>query len=515
MKQRISVRAQENQSCFSLLKTLGILLVFTLISNLIFGQTANRVLENGLKVDHQEKLFLRYDNKVLKFSLSKSLNDGTNPIAFLPLSDSTIFLIQKNGINVYLQPLNPLNFSYGKELTYIVDRINLEATKAMTGVINVLNTTKTTSTVLVKSTNSAKSNGFSRDRKTTKVVTKEITVWDTCANFKAIENNLKALQKSLKEDKKEEITLLFTELKNLSFYDQQNTLQEIERIDKSLVPLKKHFDEILKCITTLTSDIEKYGCSKTSAFITKGLFNLILKDLKATAFEQQKRLDNLSKAFKMVTDIADLAKIGGGVDGLRWCIKLEDVVLSSDKISLLKLIVKENGIKLSNKNEFENVEPKEISKTEITLRKFQLFVPEISVGTAFTFFKYKTYGTTTDANGQQYIAEPKENSLKNINITTMVNWNLFIQKSEIHPLIQIGAGINEGLPTFLAGAGLRFGSASKNKIRLTGGIAMTWTKELNKLKVGDKITGTADIENDLVYQFSWPPKPYIGLQYNF
>ena len=44
---------------------------------------------------------------------------------------------------------------------------------------------------------------------------------------------------------------------------------------------------------------------------------------------------------------------------------------------------------------------------------------------------------------------------------------------------------------------------------------MTWIKELEKLKVGDEVTGTAAIDQDLKSAFSWPPKAYIGLQYNF
>lgn len=190
------------------------------------------------------------------------------------------------------------------------------------------------------------------------------------------------------------------------------------------------------------------------------------------------------------------------------------------------LIIKGSGYKLSDKDEIISSETNEIIKRTVMARKFKRFITEVSTGTAFTFFEYPIYGTTSDSSGiktdNQYIASPEKSSVRNLNITTMVNFNYFIPNSNIHPLFQIGIGVNSGMPTLLSGVGLRLtgiGSVSKSKeshrVAITGGIAMTWIKELDKLKVGDQVSGTADIENDLKYQFSWPPRLYIGLQYSF
>ena len=102
----------------------------------------------------------------------------------------------------------------------------------------------------------------------------------------------------------------------------------------------------------------------------------------------------------------------------------------------------------------------------------------------------------------------------------MVNFNYYMPNSPIHFLYQIGAGINSGIPTIITGFGIRSNINGIKRISISGGIALTWIKELDKLKVGDEVTGTSDIDKDLKFQFSWftkqyTPKSYIGLQYNF
>jgi hypothetical protein len=53
------------------------------------------------------------------------------------------------------------------------------------------------------------------------------------------------------------------------------------------------------------------------------------------------------------------------------------------------------------------------------------------------------------------------------------------------------------------------------RLAIAGGIAMTWVKELDKLSVGDKISGTDDIDKDFKYSAAPKFTPYIALQYNF
>lgn len=203
----------------------------------------------------------------------------------------------------------------------------------------------------------------------------------------------------------------------------------------------------------------------------------------------------------------------GGDDVPKWYISQKAIAAKEGKISIYTVTIKESGYMLSDSKEIVSIESKEVNKKSLRVRKFQRIVPEVSIGTAFTFFKYNTYGTTSDSSGVLYVASPTENLIRNINITTMINYNYYIHNSPIHPLWQIGLGVNSGIPTLMSGFGLRT-KTGQRRITITGGLAMTWVKELDKLKVGDKISGTDDIDKDLTFQFA-KPTGYIGIQYNF
>lgn len=458
------------------------------------AQTAGDVLERGVRVKPGEKIFIKYEDKVVKADIGKSLQDVISSTDYTTVIDSTIFLISKNGVNIYLRPLNPLNHSYTKEIKEVPDEINKAAATAGEAIFEII-----------------------KDQRFNIAFSSQEKISFLTPPFEETTMNLRNLQNLLKKDQKEEIIKTFNRLKALSFIGETSTASAIDKIMVMKDTIANHFNDVDELIDETKDIIESntYEADEAKNFITKYNFTLILKDLTSIAEEQKKRLTNLELAFNMVRKAYSDASDGGGDIGLKWCIKLAEVPANGDKISIFTISIKEEGYQLSEDDEIIATETKELLKKTIRVRKFQLFVPEISVGTAYTFFKYNSYGTTTDASGQIVVASPTENAVRNINISTMINWNLYCENSPINPLIQIGAGINSDIPTILVGGGLRFSNNSKNRIRITGGIAMTWIKELDKLKVGDVISGTDDIDKDLKYQFSWPPKPYIGIQYNF
>jgi hypothetical protein len=464
------------------------------------AQQAKDILENGIHITSGKVLIIKYDftSKVLKFDVQKSLQDIANPLDFTTLEDSTIFLVSKNGVNAYLRPLNPLNYSYATENKIITDPVNNEGAAALGVIIDVL---KTTTRVIPATT----SNG---------VTTMAPIIYDTCETFLNIETNLKQIQTLIKDNKKESINKVFIQLKSIQFIDSSTTNKQLRLSEADKLSIESSFTKIENLIESTKKMIDVYNCDKPNGFITKYIFSSIAKDLSTSYEEQKKRLTSLKSAYDVVEKARDLALVGGGEIGLGWCFKLDEIPSKEGKISLYSLTIKESGLKLSDKTEIVTSESKDIIKRTFRVRRFQRFVPEVSVGSAYTFFKYNTYGTTKDINGQEILASPTENYIKNLNITTMLNFNYFISNSPINPLWQIGVGVNSGIPTLLTGFGLR-GVLGTNRITISGGVAMTWIKELDKLKVGDKISGTSDIEKDLKYQFSWPPKPYIGLQYNF
>lgn len=248
---------------------------FTALAMLICGQfaiaqKASDVLENGIQVKYGEKIFLQYGKSGLKFDIAKSLQDAANPPDFTTLDDSTIFLVSKNGVNVYLNPLNPLSYSYVTGTKVITDPINESAATALGSIIDVLSTTSR------------------------KVITPGVapgsptTVFDTCLNFKSIETNLKAIQELLKANQKDDIIKVFKQLKALTFLEKDSTLSDLEKIKNLKSPIEKHFTKIDSLIKATKKKIEDYKCDKTSGFITQYIFNSILKDLNSTNEEQKK-----------------------------------------------------------------------------------------------------------------------------------------------------------------------------------------------------------------------------------
>ncbi|WP_131539145.1 hypothetical protein [Pedobacter nototheniae] len=469
--------------------------------NISMAQTAGDVLEHGIKIQPDKKIFFYYDQNDFKVYVGKSLEDKTNAANFLPVKDSTIYLIQGNGINLYMRPVNPLNYSYTGVSTLVVDPVREAATKALGSIGDVLET--------------------AMDSDKLKTVTKNLGTLDSgqgasaCAKSETIILELNSIKKLLEIDKKTSQITIFKDLKELDFINEQETIDSVKNIAIRISVIGNHYSSIEKKINELQDEIKSYECPNEDLYVKKYVFNGVLDKLSAANNEQKKRLDNLTAVFNLVKKAQQTASKGGNASGLSWCFQLNNALPADGKISIYDVSLKETGYKLSDDQEIVAAATKDKLKKTLRIREFNRFIPEVYVGTAFTFIKYNTYGTVTDATGQQFIGTPTENRLRNFNVVTMINFNYFIEKSDLHPFFQIGAGINTGIPAFLTGAGIRINSNGLKRLAVSGGIAMTWIKELDKLKVGDKISGTDDIEKDLQYQFTWPPKPYIALQYKF
>ena len=192
------------------------------------AQKASDVLENGIHVKNGEKLFLQYSNSVIKFDATKSLQDVANPPDFITLGDSSIFLVSKNGVNVYLLPLNPLNFSYYTEIKVITDPINEAALAGLVSIIDIIGIT--TKEVKV---NTPGPQGASTT----------MTVFDTCQNFNDIESSLKLIQKFLKNNQKDAIVKVFKSLKELSFIDESATTSNLDKYEQQKILIEQYFNK--------------------------------------------------------------------------------------------------------------------------------------------------------------------------------------------------------------------------------------------------------------------------------
>jgi hypothetical protein len=476
------------------------LLLFIYISS--FSQKAKDILERGIPVKSGNILIFKFDSasKTVQYDIVASLWDINHPVNFTTMEDSVILLSRKNELKAYLRPINPLSYFYDTESKLTNNQVNesLEKpgellTTTLGGLITGQTKTETKAGV-------------------TKTV--PITEEDICDDFNKIQANLANLKGMLNESQKDKINEIFTTLKNMKFNDENTTVEELKKASEDLTVIRKHFNEITITINETTELITGYKCTIPNLFTTRYIFELMLKDMSASMTEQMKRLISLQQSYDIVKTAQELASAGGDEPGLKWCFKLKKADSPTENTNNYSVFIKESGYKLSDKKEIISVDSKDVIRRTARIVRFNRFIPEVSVGTAYTFFQYNVYGTTSDSTGKQFVAAPSKKSLKNLNISTMINFTYFTPDWLVLPFWQLGLGFNSEVPTLLTGFGLR-GVLGSKRICIAGGLAMSWIKELDKLKVGDKISGTSDIDKDLKSQFSWPPKPYVGLQYNF
>jgi hypothetical protein len=148
-------------------------------------------------------------------------------------------------------------------------------------------------------------------------------------------------------------------------------------------------------------------------------------------------------------------------------------------------------------------------------RVYRALFPEAGVGAVFGFIERPKYGTSTDANGKTVVSLASKDNVS-VDPAVMVNFVCRCDAGGIAPMLQVGAATSKDLPAVLLGGGLRlFQVGGKGDIALGGGLLLGWFQDLQKLKVGDVVKGTADITADLGYIKTPQPAPYFTIQYKF
>ncbi len=165
---------------------------------------------------------------------------------------------------------------------------------------------------------------------------------------------------------------------------------------------------------------------------------------------------------------------------------------------------------LKRKGDTIEFEDREAVSTSLSLRKYSTIVPEIGAGLLWSDLKIARYGTE-EVGGQTQLVLAREDKLGSQ--ATLVGNFLFRTGGDsfVHPGLQIGVGTGEETPALIYGVVLRF-TAPKHVSVSFGGVT-TWTRQLDKLKIGDSISGTAELEADLDRKSE--SDTYIGIQYNW
>lgn len=148
------------------------------------------------------------------------------------------------------------------------------------------------------------------------------------------------------------------------------------------------------------------------------------------------------------------------------------------------------------------------------LRRYSFLTPEIGAGAVFGTITKPNYGTDKNAAGQTVVAKTANSSLS-ISPSLMVNFVCHCSAGPLAPMAQIGTSVSKDLPGILLGGGLRLFGLGKGDISLSGGAMFAWVKDLQKLKPGDVVNGTADINADLGYTSKPKTGKYFAILYKF
>lgn len=477
----------------------------------VFGQKAKDVLEDGISMGNSQHILF---SKTQKSDVTdKDIEYETlNSNRIGVLKDSLLFLVKGDLVKTYLSPLNPLTFSFQSKNELKPDQIDIDAANALKDIVTYVKKYTTEKNNKLKIMFTYGNNSFE---------TNEIKSSTCKPSFDDLNTNFEAIKKSLENDFKKEISKTFQNLKDLDFKKKDNTKKGIDDAKSEFKNYETNYTTIDTKISEFKEEVSKYDCGDDKeAFLIKNMFNQIIKDLISVKKEQFKRVENLKLAVTAAYEAYEEATSNSICD---WCVEIKpNVTLEKGKIASYALTLKKSGYKLATAtdkdasvDEIIAEDSKEIAKNTFVFRKFRRFVPEVSSGIAYTNLDFPKYGAVTDdATGELKVAKIGEDNIKRINITAMINYNYYVDNSDIHPFIQLGAGINTDFPTLFLGTGLRFNAFNGGRFAVSIGFAGSWIKSLDTLNIGDVVKDDSDVEKDIKYEFA-QPKLYYGIQFNF
>lgn len=464
------------------------LLTIVLLSGGLMGvnaQTVNQVLEDGKVIKKDESLFFSYTQNKVEYGIGSFLPRFHN------YSDMSLFLPVEDVVFIYVKPVNPLLYSLGNSVEYKPDPI-IEVAK---------NSYESIQSQLSKVTSPPMAGG----------------VKPSCDITTLIERT-EHLKKLFQQDISSDVKQIFQDLKGISFNKRKTTMLQIQAVKDNMKRLTSYIAALKLATDTLETAIKELECAKTdSMFFRKYIFDNALVIARSNLDQRTRKVDNLRKALNIVDGAMKAASDGqdGFIDTAVWFIKFDVVPLQKSKVSFWTLNIYENEYKISDGGDITVSDKKEIDKKTVIFRRFQRFIAEPSAGIAFTRISFPSFNTVVNENGEHVVADAGGENFRRINVSTMLNFNYFMQNSDIVPFVQMGVGINSAYPTLFLGLGGRMNFPDLKRLAISLGIASTWVKTLNTLKIGDVVAGEADLEKDISYEFSWPVKPYIGIQINF
>lgn len=458
--------------------------VLLLLPVCLWAQTANDILSNGVRV-HANEVRLKLENNVLKI---KSVTDRLSSYVSL---DPNAYYLSGSRTNVFLVQLNPLNYSFNVEVTQTDDAISKAEDDALGQLITFF--TK------VNGTGSAPA---------------VAGPGGAAPTFASIQTQMDDFSKALDNDNKKAIGQAFLPLKDISFDNLPDADEKLKACSTAIGKFKETYQGYKETADAIQGNIKKYdepGAPPAhDTALAKPFLRHRLTKLNELLQSQLKWLASLQAAY----DLVNKARHSGRILNEELVVPIQEIAVQGGKITNLKLVINQDGLKLSDDNDIVAVQKTALSTQTLKFRKYKLFVFETSAGVIYTLLDYPKYEAAPDASGQLVVTDAGNESFKRFNVASMFNWNLYTH-SNIVPFFQIGIGANAEYPALFTGVGIKLNSDGGRHFALSVGFASSWIKTLNTLQLNSKVTSQADIDKDVTHQFQWPLKPYFGVQYNF
>ena len=345
-------------------KVLFLLIAIVFSKGIAYSQKASDILEGGIVVKGEKNLNIQFINagtdNIIKYDVKETSKKG-----FISLDDSLYFLAMRSAVNVFMKPINPLNFSISGEVTFSPDKIDQNAGSALTAIITLLDK--------INSKGAVESQAIKKDVPT--------------SNIDDIRTIIKRINDSLSHDNKALVAKSFNALKLIDFADDKVTLTRIDEQNKIIISMKSYLDNIANGITNLknvVSAYEKDNAVDAISFVYAYIFGHTITDIQSIYNVQLKRYNNLLQAYTLVKNAADAA-------GTDWIVFLKEVRVSKGEVSNFALTVNKDGYELSSDSEIIKSTKKSIVARTLFFRRFQLFVPEVAAGTAYTYLTFPKF----------------------------------------------------------------------------------------------------------------------------
>jgi hypothetical protein len=296
---------------------------------------------------------------------------------------------------------------------------------------------------------------------------------DALVQFEKLKKNLSAKYKE-EENKKGKVSKFY------STYDEELIANEFgaEAVDLASAKFMKEYRAFL---------LEKYD-AKEEAYLKK------LEDL-------IKRTTELARGFKEAMELYYEAD---------KCFKIGEIPIAPEDIKDVTIAITIYDVTLNDDMEL-TVKEKTVLKGGLSLKDYSLLSVDFAAGLLYPFnLSYPLYSTGPNASGALAVSEAKTEKI-NYSAGMMLNLIFKTKTYPAFPFIQLGFGTGNDAPTVFSGVGLKF---IKN-ISISAGAITGWYKELDRLNVGDPITGDDVLKRDLHYQPIKHPSFYIGIQYSF